>query len=121
MRKGSSDEITSSVADQNWFFRNCRDPKEALRYQAFLEQKCHSSNAHLIPQILQLKLKLAQLEGNSSIAEYYLQDKALQDEASVRKFLDDIIVPFRNKYHRDLDQVREEMKGRVDEEFLTNP
>lgn len=49
MRKGTSNEITSSVADQNWFFRNCRDPKEVLRYQKFLTQKCYDSNAHLIP------------------------------------------------------------------------
>ena len=32
MRKESASEITSSVADQNWFFRSCRDPKEVLRY-----------------------------------------------------------------------------------------
>lgn len=48
MRKGTSDEITSSVADQNWFFRNCRDPKEVLRYHGFLKQKCLDANDALI-------------------------------------------------------------------------
>lgn len=59
MHKGPSCEITSSVADQNWFFRNCRDPREVLRYQEFLEQKCYGANSLLIPQILQLKQNLA--------------------------------------------------------------
>lgn len=45
----------------------------------------------------------------------------MSSEASIWKFLDSILVPFRDKYQQDLSQIRTEMKRKIDDEFLTNP